>query len=1124
MSDLDFPWHDLVSVLRSRARKHPQRIAFEFLGDGDTVTERLSYGDYDRRACALAALLRQQAAAGDRAMLLFHTGPDYAVAFFACLYAGLIAVPAYPPEGNQPQALQRLRGMMADARPALALTDDAGLQALSLHGLAQPGMRIVSTTAAAPNAPTGWQPHAPQPDDVAFLQYTSGSTALPKGVMVTHRNLVADKLSISHTADESAEDRFMSWLPLFHDLGLIFGLLQPLFCGLPLVMMSPRHFLERPRRWLEAISRHRATISGGPDFAYRLCADRIRPEVMAGLDLSCWRVAFSGAEPIRHTTMTAFAAAAAPAGFSPEALNAWYGLAEATLVVTGNRRGSGMHWQRFDTAMLAQGQAAPGAGGSVAAVGTVLPACGHTAPGIAVRIADPASGRPLPEAAVGEIWVQGATVAAGYWCNTAATQATFAAAGAAGDGPFLRTGDLGFLHEGRLYLSGRLKDLIILRGRNVYPQDIELEVESRAQGVRPGRVVAFAVEHRGAEAIGIAAEAARLRPGQGDADGVIDAVRAAVAAAIGEPVAAVALLKAGTLPRTSSGKLQRAACRQGWLDGSLETVAVYRADESTAEFMAPETPTQQGLARLWSELLERDPSAIGALDTFVGLGGQSLLVTQLALRVQAQFGVGLPLSVYFAPCTLAELAQHIDTAARVPQRPAPVPLERHAGDLLPLSFAQQRLWFLQTLEPDSDYYHVATQLEFSAPPDPLRLQHALDHMMATHEALRTTIVETDQGPRQRVGPAAPLQMRRLQVADDLASHAEVRRFVSEPFDLARGPLLRALWLQVGPPQAGDGHVRVVLAFHHIAVDGWSLKLLLDHLATAYAGEAPAAPRLQYADHAAWQQQELAVHLPALAEAWRMRLQGVPALSTLPPDFERPPRQSHRGASLRLELPHTLVNALREWASSRQATLFMGLFAGFAATLAEAAGQDDVVIGTDVANRHTIGSEGVVGFLVNQLPVRCRCRPGRGGGEWLAMARDTLRAAYALQDLPFDHLVQALRPVRDLSHAPVFQTKFVFQDAPKAHVLAPGLRMTSQAPDRHTAELDLLFDLALHRQGVSVRVEYATDLYRSDTVARFAARFVACLESWAAPAAEPTAGRRPRPIGRRAAAPTTEDHS
>ena len=295
MSDLDFPWHDLVSVLRSRALMHPQRIAFEFLGDGDTVTERLSYGDYDRRACALAALLRQQATPGDRAMLLFHTGPDYAVAFFACLYAGLIAVPAYPPEGSQPQALQRLRGMMVDARPALALTDDAGAQALALHGLAQPGMRIVSTTTAAPDAPAGWQPHAPRPDDVAFLQYTSGSTASPKGVMVTHRNLVADKLPISHTADESAEDRFMSWLPLFHDLGLIFGLLQPLFCGLPLVMMSPKHFLERPRRWLEAISRHRATISGGPNFAYRLCADRIRPEVMAGLDLSCWRVAFSGA-------------------------------------------------------------------------------------------------------------------------------------------------------------------------------------------------------------------------------------------------------------------------------------------------------------------------------------------------------------------------------------------------------------------------------------------------------------------------------------------------------------------------------------------------------------------------------------------------------------------------------------------------------------------------------------------------------------------------------------------------------------------------------------------------------------------------------------------------------------
>ena len=291
MRDIDLPLNDLVRLPRRRAELHPDRPAIDFLGDGEQVTERVDYAGLDRRVRALAALLQRHAAPGKRALLLLPSGIDHAVAFLACLYAGVITVPAYPPDAAQPQALRRLAGMAADATPALALTDEAGLRALDRLGQpAHPGMKTLLSPACTAS-PADWREHAPRPDDIAFLQYTSGSTSAPKGVMVSHANLLADKRSISATADERSEDRCFSWLPLFHDLGLILGLLQPLFYGLPLVLMSPGHFLERPRRWLEGISRHRASISGGPDFAYRLCAERLRPEAMAGVDLSLQVVA-----------------------------------------------------------------------------------------------------------------------------------------------------------------------------------------------------------------------------------------------------------------------------------------------------------------------------------------------------------------------------------------------------------------------------------------------------------------------------------------------------------------------------------------------------------------------------------------------------------------------------------------------------------------------------------------------------------------------------------------------------------------------------------------------------------------------------------------------------------------
>jgi len=1106
MHDFDLPSDDLVSVLSQRARLHPHRPAIDFLGDGEHVTERVDYAELDRRVRALAGVLQRHAAPGERALLMYPSGLDYVVAFFACAYAGLIAVPAYPLDTKQPQALRRLSGMASDARPALALTDEAGRRSIEAQNFGFPGMRVLVTT-GCPASPDDWTARAASPDDIAFLQYTSGSTAAPKGVIVTHANLSANKASISATADERPEDRCFSWLPLFHDLGLILGLLQPVYLGLPLVLMSPQHFLERPRRWLEGISRHRATISGGPDFAYRLCAERLRSDAMDGVDLSCWRVAFSGAEPIRHATMAAFTRAAEPLRFEAQALNAWYGLAEATLVVSGNVRGDGMTWHRFDADALSRGEA------RLADAGVPLPSCGRTSEDVGAMIVEPTTGTQLPPGQIGEIWVRGPTVARGYWQNDEATLATFGARDAQGDGPYLRTGDLGFQHDGKLFISSRLKDLIILRGRNVYPQDIEAEVETRVPGVRPGRVAAFALEVDGVEAVGIAAEAARRRPGDGDADSVVDAIRAAVADTLGEPVAAVALLRPGTLPKTSSGKLQRSACRQGLLDGTLETVAAYRASSRIEDDSAPGTASERRLAAIWCELLDR--SAVAATDSFFALGGQSLLMAQMVSRVQAEFGVSLTLADGFAAPTLREMAARIDTSA--PQGPDAGPrLSGRAAHLrdvaLPLSYAQRRLWFLQTLQPGSSVYNVAGRLVISGPVDMERARHALDALMCRHEAFRTTFHEGEDGPRQQVHRSMPVPFARRDAGgiDDAALEAQAAAFVAEPFDLAHGPLLRALWLD-----RADGTHHLVLAMHHIAVDGASLRVMLADLAASYAGMPLALAPLQPGDHALWQQARMPARLPGLAAQGRALLSGAPRLTTLTPDFPRPAQQSHRGDSILRHLPASLVTRVHAWTERQRTTVFTALFAAYAATLAELSGQEDLVIGTDIAHRHAMGSEQIVGFFVNQLPVRCRYREDCAADDWLAEVNAALLAAYALEDLPFDKLVEVVRPARDLSHAPVFQTKFVLQDAPPPLEWAPGVSTRPQPLARHTAELDLLFDLTRHGdRRIDVRIEYATDLYRRSTIERFIALFEARLDTWLPVARPPSAASTG--IARRAA--------
>ncbi|WP_218080277.1 type I polyketide synthase [Anthocerotibacter panamensis] len=585
-----------VELLRYRALEQGEQPAYIFLHNGQE--ECLTYGALDRQSRAIAARLQQLKAQGKTALLLYPPGLDYIAAFLGCLYAGVIAVPAYPL--LKQRGLPRIQNMVADCRPHVALTaaQSLGKMRVLLAEGADLGIPDwVLTDELAVGSEAAWRMPVLDKEALAFLQYTSGSTGRPKGVMVSHRHLLENSALIAANFGHTPEAVGVSWLPLYHDMGLVGATLQVLYVGFPLVLLSPAEFLQRPRVWLEAISRYRGTTSGGPNFAYDLCVTKISPEQRVGLDLSRWEVAFSGAEPVRAATLERFGRAFAPQGFRQEAFHPCYGMAEATLFISGARKGVLPQQTPVQKEALAQGRWV--AGGEPA---QVLVGCGQ--PGERVVIVHPETMHRCGPGELGEIWV-GGSVAGGYWQNQEETTRTFQAHLATGEGPFLRTGDLGYRDAGELFITGRRKDLIILQGRNLYPQDIEGSVERSHLALKPGCGAAFAVTVADCERLVVVQEVKSAR--QIDAPAVLGAVRQAVAEEHAVGLYAIVLLRPGSLAKTSSGKIQRFANREHFLAGTLEVVAQWclEADASQSVSVLASAPSARAIEDWLSERLAR---------------------------------------------------------------------------------------------------------------------------------------------------------------------------------------------------------------------------------------------------------------------------------------------------------------------------------------------------------------------------------------------------------------------------------------------------------------------------------------------------------------------------------------
>ncbi|AXA94112.1 hypothetical protein DPH57_25045 [Massilia sp. YMA4] len=1095
----------LFDVLRHRASAAgtADRPAFTYLNDGESVSGALSYAQLDAAAQRLAAHLQQVTSPGDRVLLVYPPSLDYIVAFYACVYAGVTAVPALPPAN--PRALPRLRLQAEDAQPSAALTS-AAIRATIVDGAAgDDALRRchwLATDALDETAPP-WREPSVRASDIVFLQYTSGSTGAPKGVMVSHASLLANVALSQQLYGMRGDDVFVSWLPPHHDFGLIGTIVSPVYVGCHSVQFPPAAFLMRPHRWLKLIAAYRARITGAPNFAYQLCAQRVTPAQRAGLDLSCLEVAVNGAERIRMETVREFAAAFADCGLRPEAMVPAYGMAECVLLACAamdKRPGALPHSRHLSKAALERNVVTDSAG----AADEIEIACTGAVVNGAHRIVcvEPDSRVALPDNAVGEVWISGPSVADGYWGKPDASAAVFGAALAGGPGRWLRTGDLGFVADGRLYITGRIKEMMIFNGRNVYPQDVEITVEKLDTAFRPSGCAVFAVEDDATTALVVVQElearqqadtatlVARLREALAERHDILD-------------LAGVVLVKAGRIPRTSSGKLQRVACRQLYLEGALDPIWSWRGeDDSVAAVAGVVAPAEQRMLAIWQDLFEQAPLALD--DNFFRLGGHSLLATQLIGAVNAAFGVQLPLRVVFHAPTPRAMAAAVGDAAAGGATDVLAPAG-HAGPA-PLSFAQQRFWFLDQYQPGNPFYNIPLALALTGAVDAALLERALNALVARHDTLRTSFPADGGVPRQHVAahlalPLTVVDLAALPVAEaEARTERIVRAEAAQPFDLTTGPLLRASLVSI----ADTRHV-LLLTLHHIVHDGWSTPVLLGELRRIYAAlrdsqaAALPAPALQYTDYAVWEQRRWQGETLAAALAfWRANLADASPLLALPTDRPRANVMAHEGRAWQTRVPAALVGDLNRLAASSNATLFMVLTAALNAVLYRYSGQTDFAIGALSANRPA-GTEHMPGNFVNVVPLRARVR---GDDTFAALLADTaanLLAAYDCQ-LPFELILQHVVSERSPAYTPYAQVVLNY------HSEFEGQEQAALAPDgdalhiegRHAASVQYAaFDLKIEMNRVGAELdlvfEYSTALFDEATIARLAGHYVRVLE-------------------------------
>lgn len=1122
----------LIDLLQWRAYNQPHQPAYTMLVDGEQEEDSITYIELDQQARAIGTLLQNLGLAGQRVLLLYPPGLNYIRAFFGSLYAGCVAVPVYPPRFNK--SLERLESIFSSCQPAAALTTHNLLHDLERHNNLKKlfgNLHWLATDTTASDLAELWHPPVIRTTTLAFLQYTSGSTATPKGVMLSHENLLQNLASMHRSLALSVESRGVIWLPPYHDMGLIGGILQPLFGGFPVTLMTPAAFLQRPVRWLQAISRYHGTISGGPNFAYDLCLKKITPEQRADLDLSSWALAFTGAEPVRYKTIQQFAETFAACGFNQKAFYPCYGLAEATLFVSGGFLAE--HSTRmFRKSSLQRNQAVAASPDDADAYPLV--SCGRGVPDQVITIVDVNTGIECETHAIGEVWVAGASVAQGYWKQANQTAQTFSAhlPSHKAERSFLRTGDLGFMADDELFITGRLKDLIIIRGRNHYPQDIELTVEQCHPALQKSCCAVFSCEIEGEERLVIAQEVKREWRNP-NVEEIAKAIRQAVATEHELQIYAVLLLRPGSIPKTSSGKIQRYRCRIGFIEQSLHMVGLSLIDDergNTDETMREEqvtrealliasVPERQGLLeRFLQHQLARmvgvQPSQIDMQDSPGAFGLDSLMALELQANIETHLEVVYPLTNFLSQATLAQIANDLlmQITVPLPEQAAQITIQE-TSDQHHLSYGQKALWFTHHLMPESSVLNIARAVKILGHLDLVALKYALQTLVQRHPALRTIFNSKNDLLSQFILENAVMPL----IVEDVADWSEgclvarLNELAHKHIDLLHDPLLHCYVFT----RSEREHILLVVV-HHIVVDFWSLALFLDELTQLYtarkSGHVIVLPslRIQYTDYI--QQQNEMLQSPAGEQLWRYwkeQLSGKLPLLKLMGDRQRLADLASEAASQKLRIGIELTMKLKELAHREGVTPYMLLLSALQVLLYRYTGQEDIIVGSPTAGRSTAEAMKLMGYFVNAVAIRADLTGEPGYLQFLAHVRQTVLGAFAHQSYPFALLIERLHPAREIYPSQFFTVIFnwlkthtattknleaLALDEPGVH-LPFGNEVLEAVPLKQApAQFELELTMAEVDDEFRGTLKYDATLFQAAFIARMTEHFKTLLES------------------------------
>ena len=1059
--------------MEDRARHAPDAAAYTFV-DERWSEDVLTVGALDRRARRMAAALQSTTPEGARVLLLLPPGRAYLEALLACFYAARIAVPAYPPRAGR--GPERLLAIVESATPRLAIASSENVErcrtTLSAAGVAVVASEELDASDAS------WRRPSIAAGDVALLQYTSGSTATPRGVRVTHGCFVANLAHILRTFRATPSTRGVFWLPPYHDMGLVGGLLSPLAGDFHNTLLSPFMFLRRPRVWLEAIDRYRGTVSGAPNFAYELCLRKIAPAERVGLDLTSWTCAFSGAEPVRAETMEAFAKGFAGCGFRAEAFMACYGLAEATLLVTARFSA----WTSDGRLASSLERSREGDGGPLR--GTRLVSCGSPPEGVEVLVVDPVARAPVQNSELGEIWVSGPNVADGYFAADDETRIMFGATLAGGDGRrFLRTGDLGFLQDGELYVAGRQKDLVILRGRNVHPSDVEQTAERVHPTVRPGGGAAFGVDDGREERLVLVQEVERVV--DQDLVGLARAIAVAIAAEHDVAPLATVLVRSTTLPRTSSGKIQRHACRAAFAAGTLVILHDERAPSMVDEEPVVEASGDPAVALVtWlAQRLSTKPESIDRDAPVLSLGLDSLASVELASFCD-RFGLAsIDPADIMRGASVNDVLRQLTRTTPAPTRGVVLSAEESPA----LSHGQLRFWLLDRRFGGIPHANLAAAFWLRGPIDAERLAAALAVVVDRHEVLRSG---WSSGASPIVRRCDPPELHVEDIPTPAGIAPRGRAFARVPFDLRREPPLRMALLRTGSEKS-----LLVIVVHHAAFDGASASIFARELSVAYAGGAlgPTPP-----PYRAFATRERMLMDSGDLESALVRARAAMAARTMarfPPDH--PEADTHRslaGATVGFELPGVLVAKIRSVARARRTTPFVVLLAAFGFLLGRASGKRNVTVAFPVSTRPR-DAVNTIGFFVNTTAVTFAVGEAMPFAVLVDAVRRSVVAAYEDRLVPLDVALKGAAH-RDVSESTPFPVCFSYQpfrgDAVRAFEL-PGVAIVEEPLASGNSTFELTLEIEEVAGGLSGAVEYATDLYGPDTIAEVIRRYIEILE-------------------------------